>query len=60
MILTSEQKMNFIDFISQESYQRKHHDTPPEYDYATYFLRFSDLTLTFNGIQCVIKERRSG
>ena len=60
MILTSEQKINLIELISQELYQYKYHDIPPDSDFTKHFFRFGNLTLTFTYIQCVIKERRSG
>ena len=60
IILTSEQKKNLIEFISQKFYQCKYHEIPPESDYTKYFLCFGNFTLTFNGIQYMIKERRLG
>ena len=52
--------MNLIDFISKELHHSKYHDIPPDPDLTKHFHRFGNLTLEFEGIQCVIKERRSG
>ena len=60
MILPSGQKMKLIDFISKELYHSQYQNIPPDSDMTKHFLRFGNLTLTFEGIQCVIKERRSG
>ena len=52
--------MNLIDFISKKLHHSKYYDVPPDSDRTKLFLRFGSLILTFEGIQCVIKERRSG
>ena len=52
--------MNLIEFISQELYQCRYHDIPPDSDFIKHFLRFGNQTLKINGIQYVIKERRLG
>ena len=60
MSFTSEQKMNLIDFISKVLNQSKNYDIPRDSDLTNHFLHFGNLTLTLEGIQCMIKERRSG
>ena len=57
IILTSEQKMNLTDFISKELYHSKYHNIWPDSDLTKHFLCFGNLTLTFDGIQYMIKER---
>ena len=52
--------MNLIDFISKELYHSKYHNIPPDSDWTKHFLRCGNSTHTFEGIQCAIKERRSG